>query len=110
MVAAGLADASSADALAVSASERARRETDRLIARRKREILERECFGLIEFVEPKHGFEVVGGMDEVKKDLLVIAEAFAKVAPPRADGHSFHRPDGHRARLCPPKPSPKNAV
>jgi transitional endoplasmic reticulum ATPase len=48
---------------------------DRLIAKRKREILERECFGLIEFVEPAHGFEVVGGMEEVKKDLLVIAES-----------------------------------
>ena len=58
-----------------SASERARKEADRLISRRKREILERECFGLVEFVEPNHGFDVVGGMDEVKKDLLVIAES-----------------------------------
>jgi SpoVK/Ycf46/Vps4 family AAA+-type ATPase len=48
---------------------------DRLIAKRKREILERECFGLVEFVEPAHGFEVVGGMEEVKKDLMVIAES-----------------------------------
>jgi AAA+ superfamily predicted ATPase len=55
-------------------ADRARKEADRLIARRKREILERECFGLVEFVEPQHGFEVVGGMDEVKKDLLVLAE------------------------------------
>ena len=55
--------------------ERARKEADRLIAKRKREILERECFGLVEFVEPAHGFEVVGGMEEVKKDLLVIAES-----------------------------------
>ena len=55
--------------------ELARKETDRLIAKRKREILERECFGLVEFVEPSHGFEVVGGMEEVKKDLLVIAES-----------------------------------
>jgi len=53
--------------------DRARQEVDRLIASRKREILERECFGLIEFVVPTFGFEVVGGMDEVKKDLLVIA-------------------------------------
>jgi transitional endoplasmic reticulum ATPase len=60
--------------LAVDASERARREADRLIAKRKREILERECFGLVEFVEPDHGFEVVGGMEEVKKDLLVVAQ------------------------------------
>ena len=42
---------------------RARKEVDTLIAHRKREILERECFGLIEFVEPEHGFEVVGGME-----------------------------------------------
>ena len=55
--------------------ELARKEADRLIAKRKREILERECFGLVEFVEPSHGFEVVGGMEEVKKDLLVIAES-----------------------------------
>ncbi len=52
-----------------------RKEIDALIAKRKREILERECFGLIEFVQPEHGFEVVGGMDEVKKDLSMIAEA-----------------------------------
>jgi SpoVK/Ycf46/Vps4 family AAA+-type ATPase len=55
--------------------ERARKEADRLIAKRKREILERECFGLVEFVEPSHGFDVVGGMEEIKKDLLVIAES-----------------------------------
>jgi len=53
----------------------ARQEVDRLIAQRKREILERECFGLVEFVEPVHGFEVVGGMEEVKKDLNVIANS-----------------------------------
>jgi transitional endoplasmic reticulum ATPase len=60
--------------VAADPAERARREVERLIARRKRDILERECFGLVEFVEPAHGFEVVGGMDEIKKDLLVIAE------------------------------------
>src|SRR5215510_13949233 len=63
------------DASLPSPIELARKETDRLIAKRKREILERECFGLVEFVEPSHGFEVVGGMEEVKKDLLVIAES-----------------------------------
>jgi transitional endoplasmic reticulum ATPase len=62
-------------ATVADAAERARREADRLIARRKREILERECFSLVEFVEPAHGFEVVGGMEEVKKDLLLIAES-----------------------------------
>ena len=63
------------DASLPSPIERAREETDRLIAKRKREIIERECFGLVEFVEPGHGFDVVGGMEEVKKDLLVIAES-----------------------------------
>jgi transitional endoplasmic reticulum ATPase len=52
----------------------ARAEIDRLVAARKREIIERECFGLIEFVTPQHGFDVVGGMDEVKKDLLLVAK------------------------------------
>lgn len=65
-------------------AQREREEIGRLIARRKREIIERECFGLVEFVEPSHGFEVVGGMEEVKKDLLVIARSIQ---------------DGHRARV-----------
>ncbi|HEY0461675.1 MAG TPA: AAA family ATPase [Pyrinomonadaceae bacterium] len=58
--------------------ERARAEADKLIASRKREILERECFGLVEFVEPERGFEIVGGMEEVKKDLLVIADSIRR--------------------------------
>src|SRR5262249_42061974 len=52
----------------------ARAEIDRLVAQRKREIIERECFGLIEFVTPQFGFEVVGGLEEVKKDLLQVAQ------------------------------------
>ena len=52
----------------------ARAEIDKLVAARKREIIERECFGLIEFVTPSFGFDVVGGMDEVKKDLLLVAK------------------------------------
>ena len=58
--------------------ERAKEEADKLIARRKREIIERECFGLVEFVQPEYGFEVVGGMEEVKKDLLVITDSIKK--------------------------------
>jgi SpoVK/Ycf46/Vps4 family AAA+-type ATPase len=69
-----LAPGAPALATAAPASPDRGLEIDRLIARRKREILERECFGLVEFVEPEHGFEVVGGMDEVKKDLILIAE------------------------------------
>ncbi len=45
----------------------------RLVARRKREIIERECFGLVEFVEPEHDFSVVGGIPEVKHELQSIA-------------------------------------
>ena len=52
----------------------ARNEVLKLITARKREIIERECYSLIEFVEPKHGFDVVGGMDEVKRDLNLIAK------------------------------------
>jgi AAA+ superfamily predicted ATPase len=60
--------------LGPATTDAARVEADRLIAERKREILERECFGLVEFLSPEHGFEVVGGMEEVKKDLVLIAE------------------------------------
>ncbi len=58
--------------------DRAKDEADKLIASRKREIIERECFGLVEFVAPERGFEIVGGMEEVKKDLLVIADSIKK--------------------------------
>ncbi|MEQ8278309.1 MAG: ATP-binding protein [Deltaproteobacteria bacterium] len=44
-----------------------------LLERRKREILEKECFGLVEFVQPDHDFSAVGGMDEIKKELMAIA-------------------------------------
>lgn len=55
--------------------DRAHEEVLARIGQKKREILERECFGLIEFVEPKHDFSVVGGIDEVKKELQGIARA-----------------------------------
>ncbi len=52
-----------------------RDEVLRLVALRKREIIERECLGLVEFVEPRFGFEAVGGMDEVKRELSAVAAA-----------------------------------
>jgi len=58
---------------APASSAEARSQIDRLIAARKREIIERECFGLIEFVAPAHGFEVVGGLEDVKRELLRVA-------------------------------------
>src|SRR5262249_18469287 len=57
-----------------AAAEGERDEVLTLIARRKREIIERECFGLIEFVEPAHDFSVVGGIEEGKKELRSIAK------------------------------------
>ena len=95
---------------AVDPAELARREVDRLVSKRKREILERECFGLVEFVEPAHGFDVVGGMDEVKKDLLVIAESIREGRTSRVPmGLLFTGPHGHRARPSSPRRSRRNA-
>ncbi len=44
-----------------------------LLNTRKREILEKETFGLVEFVDPDHDFSAVGGLDEVKRELMQIA-------------------------------------
>lgn len=53
--------------------QKAREERDRLIFQRKREIIERECFGLLEFIQPGFGFEAVGGLEAVKEDLSFVA-------------------------------------
>lgn len=50
-------------------------EVLRLVRARKREIIETECFGLIEFIEPKHDFSAVGGMPEIKHELSRVAAA-----------------------------------
>jgi transitional endoplasmic reticulum ATPase len=44
-----------------------------LLDKRKREILERECFGMVEFVDAHHDFSAVGGMEEVKRELMQVA-------------------------------------
>lgn len=44
-----------------------------LVRARKREIIETECFGLIEFIDSRHDFSAVGGIGEIKKELLRIA-------------------------------------
>ena len=54
--------------------EKATKERDKLIFQRKREIIERECFGLLEFIEPKFDFDLVGGQEAVKEDLRFIAK------------------------------------
>ncbi|HND31719.1 MAG TPA: ATP-binding protein [Myxococcota bacterium] len=46
-----------------------------MVNRRKKAIIEQECHGLVEFVDPKHGFAEVGGMDAIKTDLNRLADA-----------------------------------
>jgi transitional endoplasmic reticulum ATPase len=47
----------------------------RLIQARKRELIEKECAGLIEFVEPKHGLSAVGGAQHITGELHEIARS-----------------------------------
>ncbi len=44
------------------------------IAERKKEILEQECAGLIEVIQPDHDFSHVGGMEPIKRALQRIAD------------------------------------
>ena len=48
------------------------------VSRRKKAIIEQECHGLVEFVDPGHDFSHVGGMDRIKADLMSIAGAIRK--------------------------------
>ena len=52
--------------------------TFRTVSQRKKSIIEQECHGLVELVDPEHDFTHVGGMEDVKKDLLRVAEAVQK--------------------------------
>jgi transitional endoplasmic reticulum ATPase len=44
-----------------------------VVRQRKRELIEKECAGLIEFIEPRNGLETVGGNEHIKGELLDIA-------------------------------------
>ncbi len=46
-----------------------------VVRKRKRELIEKECAGLIEFIEPKHDLSAVGGNEHIKTELLEIAKA-----------------------------------
>lgn len=50
-------------------------EVVELIRQRKREIIAKECDGLIEFVDAKHGLEAVGGNAGIKQELTRVAAA-----------------------------------
>ncbi|MDR7376567.1 SpoVK/Ycf46/Vps4 family AAA+-type ATPase [Rhodoferax ferrireducens] len=52
----------------------ANEEVLKVIHARKREMIEKECAGLIEFIEPKHGLASVGGHENIKHELLAIAK------------------------------------
>lgn len=45
-----------------------------VIHARKREMIEKECAGLIEFIEPKYGLDAVGGHEHIKHELMSIAK------------------------------------
>jgi SpoVK/Ycf46/Vps4 family AAA+-type ATPase len=48
-------------------------EMSEVVRKRKRELIEKECAGLIEFIEPRHGLDAVGGNAQIKTELLEIA-------------------------------------
>jgi transitional endoplasmic reticulum ATPase len=52
----------------------AQEEMLRIIHARKREIIEKECSGLISFMESKHGLEAVGGNEKLVAELMEIAK------------------------------------
>ena len=46
-----------------------------LVHKRKREIIEKECAGLIEFFDSSHGLDAVGGNEAIKAELMQVADA-----------------------------------
>jgi len=54
-----------------------RLSTDTITAR-KREYIERECFGLVEFMDSEHDFSVVGGMEKKKAALRRVVSAIKR--------------------------------
>jgi transitional endoplasmic reticulum ATPase len=69
------------------ARQSAEKVTFRMISRRKKDIIEQECHGLVEFVDPEHNFSHVGGLERIKKDLLRVSTAVK-------DGHVNRVPMG----------------
>ena len=52
--------------------------TYRSVSARKKSIIEQECHGLVEFVDPGHNFSHVGGLERIKVDLMQMATAIKK--------------------------------
>lgn len=57
------------------------------VAAKRKEIIENECFGLVELLESPHGLDAVGGMEGVKEVLTLAAKAIR-------EGHTRHVPMG----------------
>ncbi len=66
------------DRVLTEAIERQVRITHELIKDRKKEILQAECHGLLEFIEPSHNLDSVAGQDKAKKRLRDAAAALKK--------------------------------
>lgn len=52
--------------------------TFRTVSRRKKSIIEQECHGLVEFVDPAHDFRHVGGMTGIKETLMRVSSAIKR--------------------------------
>jgi SpoVK/Ycf46/Vps4 family AAA+-type ATPase len=66
------------DRLLTEALEYGTRITPELLRERKKEIIQAECHGLLEFIEPSHGLDVVAGHDRAKQRLRQAAAALKK--------------------------------
>lgn len=66
------------DRLLTEAIERDVRITPELLKEKKREIIQAECHGLLEFIEPAHGLEIVAGHAKAKEMLRQAANALKK--------------------------------
>ena len=66
------------DSVVREANMKASKLTPEAISRIKRQAIEQECFGLVEFVDTKHDFSVVGGMEEIKTSLARVVAAIKK--------------------------------
>jgi AAA+ superfamily predicted ATPase len=51
---------------------------------KRKEVIERECMGLVEVQKPVHGFEAIGAMEPIKKALRGVAEAIRRNEKRRA--------------------------
>jgi SpoVK/Ycf46/Vps4 family AAA+-type ATPase len=66
------------DRLLTEATEQHVRITPELLKEKKKDIIQAECHGLLEFIEPAHGLDAVAGHDKAKRMLKQASEALKK--------------------------------